>query len=113
MVPFWGPFSFHVTIGFRVMRMLPPMVPYLLQMGHLTYQDVQLYWKEANKVVERVEMVSSGKGISSWLTHFYRLRHGNGTEKGYPGARQTDDVFRRVVERQLYPHLGQHVDGYI
>ncbi|OUM89317.1 MAG: hypothetical protein BAA01_03605 [Bacillus thermozeamaize] len=94
--------------------MLPPMVPYLMQTGHLTYQDVQLYWREANKAVERVEMVPSGKGISSWLTQLYLLRRDTaGYEKGTAHARHPDDLFRRTVERQLYPHLGQHVDGYI
>ena len=95
------------------MKMIPAMVPYLLQVGQWTYQEAQLFWKEASRVVDRVEMVPSGKRISTSLSAFQPARRETGHEKNGVSYRSGNDAFRKWMERQLFPHLGQLVDAYI
>jgi len=95
------------------MVMMPAMVPYLLHVGPWTYQEAQLLWKEAMRVVDRVEMVPAGRRVSTDFHPFHTTHRETGQDRAYGAHRPRNDVFRKWLERQLYPHLGQQVDAYV
>lgn len=93
--------------------MIPAMVPYLLHVGPWAYQEAQQFWKEAVRAVDRVEMIPSGKRISTSMNSFQPARRDAGMEKTGPSPRHGNLLFRKAMERQLFPHLGRQVDAYV
>ena len=93
--------------------MIPAMVPYLLHVGQWTSQEAQHFWRETMQVVHRVEMLPSGKRISTSLSAFQPWRREAGPEKSGLLHQPGNNVLRKLLERQLFPHLGQQVDTYV
>jgi len=92
--------------------MMPAMVPYLLHVGQATYHEAQLFWKEVTRVVDRVEMLPSGQRISTSMSAFQPGRRETVYERNGE-SRAGNEAIRKMLERKLFPHLGQLVDAYI
>lgn len=92
---------------------MPAMVPYLLQIGQATYQEAQLFWKELTRPVDRVEMLPPGRRISTFMNPFHPARREIPQERNGYYPRAGNDGIRKLLEKQLFPHLGQLVDAYV